>query len=110
MNLELTGKRAFISGSTQGIGFAIAQQLLNEGVSVIINGREVEKARKAKDKLQEEFPKGTITAIAADFSKEEEVAKLLTQLQDIDILINNVGIFEIKDFQNIKDEDWYTYF
>ncbi|KIC64264.1 SDR family NAD(P)-dependent oxidoreductase [Chryseobacterium taiwanense] len=110
MDLKLNGKKAFISGSTQGIGFAMAQQLLNEGVSVIINGRQKEKTDQAKEKLQEQFPDATISAIAADFSKKEEVEKLLLQLTDIDILINNVGIFGIEDFENITDDEWYRYF
>lgn len=110
MDLQLTEKKAFISGSTQGIGLAIARQLLKEGVSVIINGREVEKTIKAREKLQSEFPNLDIKAIAADFSKNEEVNKLLPQLTDVDILINNVGIFELKDFEDISDEDWYRIF
>ncbi len=110
MDLKLNGKRAFISGSTQGIGFAIAQQLLNEGVEVTINGRQAEKTYQAKEKLQKQFPDKNISAITADFSKKEEVEKLLLKLLDIDILINNVGIFEVKDFENVTDEDWYKYF
>ena len=110
MDLQLKGKKAFISGSTQGIGFAIAQQLLSEGVSVIINGRHKSKTERAQEKLQKQFPDSCISAILADFSKKNEVENLLTELTDIDILINNVGIFEVEDFENIKDEDWYTYF
>ena len=110
MDLQLNGKRAFISGSTQGIGLAIAQQLLKEGASVTINGRLTEKTNQAKEKLQKQFPNSDISAISADFSKEKEVKKLLTQLTDIDILINNVGIFGVNDFQNISDDDWYKYF
>ncbi len=110
MDLQLKEKKAFISGSTQGIGFAIAQQLLNEGVAVTINGRYEDKTKEAKLKLQQQFPNATISAISGDFSKKEEVDKLLSQIKDIDILINNVGIFEVKDFENISDEDWYNYF
>ncbi len=110
MNLQLNGKKAFVSGSTQGIGFAIAQQLLNEGVSVIINGRQKSKTKRAKEKLQEQYPNANISAISADFSKKDEVENLLQELADIDILINNVGIFEVKEFENIADEDWYKYF
>ncbi|MFV0419238.1 MAG: SDR family NAD(P)-dependent oxidoreductase [Dysgonomonas sp.] len=110
MDLQLNGKKAFISGSTQGIGFAIAQQLLNEGVSVIINGRETEKTNQAKAKLQELFPAANISAISADFSEKKDVEELLTQLNDIDILINNVGIFGVRDFEAITDEEWYKYF
>ena len=110
MDLNLHGKRAFISGSTQGIGFAIAQRLLNENVVVTINGRQPEKTEQARKNLQEQFPNANVAAIAADFSKKEEVENLLAQLTDIDILINNIGIFEVKDFEKITDEDWYKYF
>ncbi len=110
MELKLKGKTAFISGSTQGIGFAIAKQLLQEGVSVTINGRQKSKTEQAKEQLQKQFPNGMISAISADFSKKEEVIKLLEQLTDIDILVNNIGIFEVEEFQNVTDEDWYNYF
>lgn len=110
MDLQLKGKRAFISGSTQGIGFSIAVQLLNEGAEVIINGRNEEKTKQAQEKLQEQFPGSKISSIVADFSKQEEVSGLLHHLEDIDILINNVGIFGINDFYTVPDEEWYQYF
>lgn len=110
MDLQLEGKRAFISGSTQGIGFAIAQQLLQEGTSVIINGRNKEKTQKAVEVLKKQYPNNDVRAIVADFSKMDEVEKLLSELNDIDILINNVGIFGIDDFYATADEDWYNYF
>lgn len=110
MNLQLKGKKAFISGSTQGIGFSIAKQLLQEGASVIINGRSKEKTEWAEKKLQQEFPEADVSGIVADFAKKEDVIKLSEELSDIDILINNVGIFGINDFYEIRDEDWYHYF
>jgi NAD(P)-dependent dehydrogenase (short-subunit alcohol dehydrogenase family) len=110
MNLKLEGKRAFISGSTQGIGFAIAQQLLSEKVEVIINGRNEEKINEAVFKLKTEFPTAAISGIKADFEKKEEVDRLLDKLTDIDILINNVGVFDLKNFEDIADEHWYRIF
>ncbi|WP_293918167.1 MULTISPECIES: SDR family NAD(P)-dependent oxidoreductase [unclassified Sphingobacterium] len=110
MDLQLKGKRAFISGSSQGIGFAIAEQLLQEGASVIINGRNEVKTQKALQILKDKFPNSEVSALVADFSKIDEVEKLLTELNDIDILINNVGIFGIDDFYKTADEDWYNYF
>lgn len=110
MNLQLEGKKAFISGSTQGIGFSIAQQLLQEGVSVTINGRQKYKTERAKEKLQGQFPNANISAISADFTNKDEVEELLLNLTDIDILINNIGIFEVKEFGNLTDDDWYRYF
>ncbi|CAM3405454.1 SDR family NAD(P)-dependent oxidoreductase [Flavobacterium chungbukense] len=110
MNLQLEEKKAFISGSTQGIGFAIAQQLLAENAEVIINGRNKEKTELAVEKLAAEFPNAKVSGIAADFGKKEEVEKLIQKLNDIEILINNVGIFELKNFEDLEDEDWYTFF
>ncbi|PSK91539.1 SDR family NAD(P)-dependent oxidoreductase [Taibaiella chishuiensis] len=110
MDLQLKGKKAFISGATQGIGFAIASQLLEEGAAVIINGSNPDKARKALDQLLQAFPGAAVTAIVADLSDREAVEKMLPQLEDIDILINNAGIFGIGDFFETADEDWYRYF
>lgn len=110
MNLKLEGKRSFISGSTQGIGYAIAKQLLNEKAEVIINGRHEEKTNLAVQKLKNEFPDAVVSGIVCDFEKKEEVTALLNTLNDVDILINNVGIFEWKDFENLEDEDWYKFF
>ena len=110
MDLKLKGKKAFISGSTQGIGFAIAQQLLQEGATVTINGRQKSKTEQSKQQLQKQFPDSQISAISADFSKKEEVESLLQHLTEIDILVNNVGIFEMEEFQNVTDKDWYNYF
>lgn len=110
MNLKLDRKRAFISGSTQGIGFAIAQQLLKEKAEVIINGRNEEKTNLAVQKLRNEFPASTVSGITADFGNKEEVKALLNKIDNIDILINNVGIFELKAFEDIEDEDWYSIF
>lgn len=110
MNLQLQTKKAFISGSTQGIGFAIAQQLLEEGTEVIINGRNKEKIEESVAKLKNQFPNAKVTGICADFSDTNQIKALLEQLIDIDILINNVGVFELKDFESITDEDWFTIF
>ncbi|MFB9076319.1 SDR family NAD(P)-dependent oxidoreductase [Flavobacterium procerum] len=110
MNLKLEGKKAFVSGSTQGIGFAIAQQLLSEKCEVIINGRNEEKTKLAVEKLKNEFPNALVFGIATDFGNKEEVNKLVAQLNDIDILVNNVGIFDLKNFEDIEDEDWYKIF
>ena len=107
MDLKLNGKTAFISGSTQGIGFAIAQSLLKEGANVIINGRSESKVAEAIQKLKK-LSSGAgssganVSGIAADFSKVDEVNALLEQLPDIDILVNNAGIFEPKQFTRFR--------
>ena len=110
MDLQLKSKTAFVSGSTQGIGFAIARSLLLEGAEVIINGRTQQKIDQAVEKLKNEVPAGEVSGIAADFSNVNEVDKLLARLQKIDILINNVGIFELREFGDIQDEDWTKFF
>ncbi|MET7255836.1 SDR family NAD(P)-dependent oxidoreductase [Dyadobacter jiangsuensis] len=110
MDLKLNGKTAFVSGSTQGIGFAIAQGLLKEGAHVIINGRSESKIAEAVQKLKESTPGADVSGIAADFSKVEEVNALLQQLPDIDILVNNAGIFEPKQFTEISDDEWFRFF
>jgi len=110
MDLQLKLKTAFISGSTQGIGFAIARQLLMEGAKVIINGRTDEKVSAAVEKLRKDLPGADVTGIAADFSDVAQVDQLLSRLPDIDILINNVGIFELKPFNELRDEEWMRIF
>lgn len=110
MDLHLDSKTAFISGSTQGIGFAIARQLVKEGVSVMLNGRTRQKIDLAVKSLQQEYPDGNISGIAADFSNQQEVQALINSLPSVDILINNVGIFELKPFDAITDADWMRIF
>jgi NAD(P)-dependent dehydrogenase (short-subunit alcohol dehydrogenase family) len=110
MDLQLTNKRAFISGSTQGIGYAIARTLLREGVAVVINGRDESRLQQAVQRLEAEAPDGKVTGLAADFADPAEVQHLLTALGHVDILVNNVGLFEVKPFSDILDEDWTRYF
>ncbi|PZF71183.1 SDR family NAD(P)-dependent oxidoreductase [Taibaiella soli] len=110
MDLQLKNKTAFISGSTAGIGLAIAAGLLKEGATVIINGRTEDAINKAIDVLKGEIQDANVYGIPADFSNEKEIGALLSKLPDIDILINNVGIFEPKAFAEISDEDWFRFF
>lgn len=110
MDLKLKNKTAFISGSTAGIGFAIAQSLLQEGVKVIINGRTEEGIAAAVNELKELVPGAEVSGLPADFSKVEEINALIENLPDIDILINNAGIFEPKPFEEIPDKDWFRFF
>ncbi len=109
MDLKLKGKTALISGSTQGIGFAIAKKLLEEGAKVIINGRTKEKVTEAVNKLKSEH-NGEVLGVAADFSNAEEVSQLLKEIPEVDILINNVGFFEPRTFAEISDEEWLKIF
>jgi NAD(P)-dependent dehydrogenase (short-subunit alcohol dehydrogenase family) len=110
MDMQLAAKRAFVSGSTQGIGFSIAKALLQEGVSVVINGRVESRVESAVLKLKSEVPGATVSGVAADFREPAEVEHLLGSLEGIDILVNNVGLFEVKPFGEISDDDWRRYF
>ena len=110
MNLQLKDKTAFISGSTAGIGFAIAKKLLEEDVIVVINGRSQQGVDQAVQELKAITGKSNVSGIAADFSKAEEVNHIIVQLPEVDILVNNVGIFEPKPFVEIPDEDWFRFF
>lgn len=110
MDLKLNGKTTFISGSTAGIGFAIAKRLATEGATVIINGRTQAAVDSAVEELKSVSRNPNVSGIAADFSIIEEVNHLLSILPHIDILINNAGIFEPKPFSEIPDEDWTRMF
>ncbi|GAB3950492.1 SDR family oxidoreductase [Spirosoma harenae] len=110
MDLKLTGKRAFISGSTAGIGLATARRLLAEGVEVIINGRTSDGVEEAVDMLKAEDETYVVSGLAADFGNADDVNALIAALPEIDILVNNAGIFEPKPFVDIPDEDWFRFF
>lgn len=109
MDLQLVGKRAFISGSTQGIGYAIAEALAAEGVAVVLNGRTPERVEEAVARLQAEGHAAEVSGIAADFADPAQVAELLSALRDVDVLVNNVGLFEVKSFAAVTDEDWQLF-
>jgi NAD(P)-dependent dehydrogenase (short-subunit alcohol dehydrogenase family) len=110
MDLKLTGKKALISGSTAGIGYAIASRFLAEGASVIINGRSPESVEQAITALKATHPDADVSGVAADLAKVDDVNRLLSEVPEIDILINNTGIFEPKAFADIPDEDWFRFF
>lgn len=109
MDLKLRGKRALITGSTAGIGFAIARGLARERAEVIVNGRTEEKVAEAVRRITSEMGSNA-TGIAADLSSAEGVNRLLERVGRIDILINNVGIFEPVPFGEISDQDWFRFF
>jgi NAD(P)-dependent dehydrogenase (short-subunit alcohol dehydrogenase family) len=110
MDLGLAGKKAFVSGSTQGIGSAIAEALLREGAAVVVNGRSEQRVRDAVEALRAAVPGGVVSGVAADFEDAGQVGRLLAALDDVDVLVNNVGVFEVKAFEDLTDEDWQRYF
>lgn len=110
MDLQISGKTALVTGSTAGIGLAIAKTLAQEGVEVILNGRNKEKVEALARQLADELPGTRFRGVAADFSQVDDINALLAELPEVDILINNVGIFEPKEFADIPDEDWFKFF
>jgi NAD(P)-dependent dehydrogenase (short-subunit alcohol dehydrogenase family) len=110
MDLQLHGKRALTTGSTAGIGFAIAKALAEEGAEVIVNGRTKERVSEAKRRIATEIPNGKVAGVAADLSSTDGVTKIVEACPEIDILVNNVGIFEPRAFEQISDSEWLRFF
>jgi NAD(P)-dependent dehydrogenase (short-subunit alcohol dehydrogenase family) len=110
MIIDLTGKRAIVSGSTLGIGFAIAQGLAASGATVVINGPSQKSVDAALSRLAEMMPKARVEGIAADLSGPDGVAVFVARARETDILVNNLGIFEPKPFDAITDADWQRFF
>jgi NAD(P)-dependent dehydrogenase (short-subunit alcohol dehydrogenase family) len=110
MDLQLKDKTAFISGSTTGIGYATAKVLLKEGARVIINGRSKQSVDNALARLKQDLPNAKVSGISADFSKVDEVFALCKELPDLDILINNVGVYKSSSFFEMEDSAWQQQF
>jgi NAD(P)-dependent dehydrogenase (short-subunit alcohol dehydrogenase family) len=110
MDLQLGDKRAVVTGSTAGIGFAIAKALASEGASVVVNGRTAERVAEAIDKLRTSGVRGKVDGLAADVGTAEGTRKLTDSVPDVDILVNNAGIFEGKSFEQIDDDSWKRFF
>jgi NAD(P)-dependent dehydrogenase (short-subunit alcohol dehydrogenase family) len=109
MIIDLSGKRAIVTGSTAGIGFAIAKGLADSGAEVIVNGRTAKRVDEAVAALKK-TAKAAPNGIVADLATAEGAAAFLKQAADADILVNNLGIFEPKPFEDITDEDWQRFF
>ena len=105
MNIDLTGKTALVTGSTQGIGLAIAEGLANTGARVVVNGRTPERVEEAVAKLG-----GDVTGVPVDVTTEDGAAELAREFPDVDVLVNNLGIFGAVPAREITDEQWRTYF
>jgi NAD(P)-dependent dehydrogenase (short-subunit alcohol dehydrogenase family) len=106
MDLQLNGKTALVTGSTAGIGLAIATLLVAEGAAVTVNGRTRRRVDQAVDEIRKAHPHANVSGIDADVSTAAGCDKLSAALPKVDILVNNAGIFEIKSFAEIPDRDW----
>jgi len=110
MNLELQDKKALVTGSTAGIGLAIARRLRQEGAEVWLNGRTQERVEEALTQVRKDHSDAKVHGIAADLGSAQGCAEIVRQLPEVDILINNLGIFEPKPFEEISDADWERFF
>jgi NAD(P)-dependent dehydrogenase (short-subunit alcohol dehydrogenase family) len=110
MNLGLQGKLAVVSGSTAGIGFAIAAALAQEGARVVINGRTEARVTTAVEKIRQRMKGAELIGVAADLGTAAGVSAFVKQVPEADILVNNLGIFEVKPFLEIPDADWLRFF
>jgi len=110
MDLGLNGKKAVVSGSTAGIGLAIAAALAAEGASVVINGRTEARVVAAIEKIRSELKEADVRGVAADLGTQDGVETFLNEAPEADILVNNLGIFEVKPFEEITDADWLRFF
>ena len=105
MDLGLKGKRALVTGSTAGIGFAIAKQLAKEGAHVFVNGRTQQRVDNAIREIG-----NNAEAVAADLGTEAGYNTLFAKVKDLDIVVNNLGIFDAKPFMEIPDDEWRRFF
>lgn len=110
MDLQLTDKTVLITGSTAGIGFAIASLFAQEGAAVVVNGRTQKRVDDAVARIRSKQKDARVTGIAADLGTRQGVDQLTKSLPSVDILVNNLSIFEVKPFFEIPDEDWFRFF
>src|SRR6266496_3183646 len=106
MDLKLSGKLALVTGSTAGIGLAIGSTLAGEGATVILNGRSEERVIQAVEKIQRKHPYAKLEVLVGDLSRVEAVKQATGSFPHVDILINNLGIYEPKPFEDLSDDDW----
>lgn len=110
MNIRLAGKKAIVSGSTSGMGYAIAKGLAKAGASVIINGHNEDRLVAAIEQLKQEVPEADVRGVAADVGDVAAINRLLATAPEADILVSNAGPTESKPFFEIPDEDWERFF
>jgi NAD(P)-dependent dehydrogenase (short-subunit alcohol dehydrogenase family) len=110
MDLQLRDKLALVSGSTAGIGFAIANGLAREGARVIVNGRTNDRVNAAINRIRSDNPDAKLEEIAVDLGGAAGVEEAVRRFPEVDVLVNNLGIFEPTPFEQISDEDWFRFF
>ena len=110
MNLQLEGKRALVTGSTAGIGWAIAAGLAAEGAEVVVNGRTEARVASAVQQIQARHPKARVRGIAADLGTAEGCGRMVREVPEVDALVNNLGIFAAVPFEEIPDGEWMRFF
>ena len=110
MDLQLKNKVALVTGSTAGIGYAIAKSLAAEGVKVYVNGRTAERVKSAVEQIKKDTGNNNVHGLSGDIANKGDIDQIISSLPDVDILINNVAIFEPKAFRDITDEDWLKFY
>jgi NAD(P)-dependent dehydrogenase (short-subunit alcohol dehydrogenase family) len=110
MDLQLGNKCALVSGSTKGIGFAIVSGLAREGARVILNGRSQASVDEALSRLRAQQPDADVQGFAGDLSDPQQIKRLTEHYPEVDILVNNLGIFDPKPFEDVPDEEWEQFF
>src|ERR1700735_580441 len=110
MDLKLANKTALVTGSTAGIGLAIAQSLAREGAQVWVNGRTQQRVDAAIAAIRKQSPSAKVEGVAADFSSAAGAESVTARLPAVDVLVNNVGIFDVKPFAEIPDAEWLRFF
>lgn len=110
MDLQINNKLALVSASTAGIGFAIAKLLAQEGATVVINGRTEQRVQEAIKQIKAEIPSANLMPAVADLATVTGIDQIIKAVPEVDILINNLGIYEVKEFARITDEEWQHMF